>query len=147
VGTGPQEAELRAQFAAEPWCTFTGFVNQADLSNIMQESDVLCVPSIWFENSPGVLIQALGLGLPVLGSNIGGIPELVEHGRNGLVLPPGDVEAWRSALEDVLQTPEKLRDWQSHALAHATRFEQDHLGKLTVDFIETVISTDNAGRA
>jgi glycosyltransferase involved in cell wall biosynthesis len=106
---------------------------------------VLCVPSIWFENSPGVLIQALGLGLPVLGSNIGGIPELVEHGQNGLVLPPGDVEAWRSALEDLLQAPERLSDWRNHALAHASRFEQDYLGKLTLEFIETVIGTSNAG--
>jgi glycosyltransferase involved in cell wall biosynthesis len=146
VGTGPQEAELRAEYGAEPWCTFTGFVNQADLSDIMVNSDVLCVPSIWFENSPGVLIQALGLGLPVLGSNIGGIPELVEHGQNGLVLPPGDVEAWRSALEDVLQAPEKLAGWRSHALTHASRFDQDYLGKLTLEFIETVIGTGSTGR-
>jgi len=147
VGTGPQEAALRAEFGAEPWCTFTGFVNQADLSNIMLNSDVLCVPSIWFENSPGVLIQALGLGLPVLGSNIGGIPELVEHGHNGLVLPPGDVEAWRSALEDVLQAPERLSDWRSYALANSSRFDQDYLGRLTLEFIETVIGTRRVGKA
>lgn len=147
VGTGPEEAELRAEFGAEPWCTFTGFVSQADLSNIMLNSDVLCVPSVWFENSPGVLIQALGLGLPVLGSNIGGIPELVEHGRNGLVLPPNDVEAWRSALEDLLRAREKLHDWRSYALAHSGRFDQDYLGRLTLEFIDTVIGAPSAGTA
>jgi len=139
VGTGPQEAELRSEYGAEPWVTFTGFVNQADLSNIMLNSDVLCVPSVWFENSPGVLIQALGLGLPVLGSNMGGIPELIEHGHNGLVLPPGDVEAWRAALENILEHPETLKDWRSYALAHSARFDQDYLGALTLKFIETVM--------
>jgi len=145
VGTGPQEAELRAEFGAEPWCTFTGFVSQADLSNIMHNSDVLCVPSVWFENSPGVLIQALGLGLPVLGSDMGGIPELIEHGRNGLILPPGNVEAWRGALESLLEQPEVLRDWRRHALAHSNRFDQDYLGGLTVKFIQTVIAAGSAG--
>ena len=147
VGTGPQEAELRREFGAEPWCTFTGFVNQAELSNIMLNSDVLCVPSVWFENSPGVLIQALGLGLPVLGSNIGGIPELVEHARNGLVLPAGDVEAWRSALEGIVQDRERLNGWRSYALAHSAHFEQDYLGRLTLDFIQTVIGAGSAGGA
>jgi glycosyltransferase involved in cell wall biosynthesis len=145
VGTGPQEAELRSEYGAEPWCTFTGFVNQSELSNIMLNSDVLCVPSVWFENSPGVLIQALGLGLPVLGSNMGGIPELVEHGRNGLVLPPGDVEAWHGALVDLVQDGERLSGWRSYALAHADRFDQDYLGRLTLDFLETVINAGSAG--
>jgi len=147
VGTGSDEEALRREFGSEPWCTFTGFVSQAELSNIMFNSDVLCVPSVCFDNSPGVLIQALGLGLPVLGSNVGGIPELIEHGQNGLVLPPGEVEAWRSALADILEHPEKLRGWRSHALANSHRFDQDYLGGLTLKFIETVVAAEGAASA
>ncbi len=68
VGGGPEEETLREKYRAAPWCTFTGLVSQAEVANIMVDSDLLCVPSIWFENWPGVVIQALGLGLPVLGS-------------------------------------------------------------------------------
>jgi glycosyltransferase involved in cell wall biosynthesis len=73
-----------------------------DISNIMVNSDILCIPSIWAENSPGVVIHALSLGLPVIGSDKAGIPELVEDGKNGLLVPPGDMLAWQVALERIL---------------------------------------------
>lgn len=47
----------------------------------------------------GGVIHALSLGLPVIGSDKAGIPELEEHGKNGLLVPPGDKLAWEVALD------------------------------------------------
>jgi glycosyltransferase involved in cell wall biosynthesis len=145
VGTGPQEAALREKYGASTWCRFTGFVSQAEVANIMVDSDLLCVPSIWFENSPGVVVQALGLGLPVLGSAIGGIPELVEADRNGALVAPGDEAAWQAALEGVLTDPARLDLWRSYALKNAFRFEQEYLAGQIMKFIEEVRGVRTTG--
>ena len=101
----------------------------------MVNSDVLCVPSIWAENSPGVVIHALGLGLPVIGSDKGGIPELVEHNKNGMLVPPNDVTAWQNALESIFINPSMLVDWRIYAVQNTHQFDQDYLGNKILDFV------------
>jgi glycosyltransferase involved in cell wall biosynthesis len=135
VGAGPEEAELREKYGSKDWCKFTGFISQPEISNLMRNSDVLCIPSIWAENSPGVVIHALGLGLPVVGSDNAGIPELVEHEKNGLLVPPGDLAAWTAALDGILTDPARLAPWRAYALENAYRFDQDFLGGEMVKFI------------
>jgi len=65
--------------------------------------DLLVVPSTWWENSPLTVLEALAAGVPVVGSRTGGLPELIEDGRTGLLVTPGDAAALRTALEDVVQ--------------------------------------------
>jgi len=70
--------------------------------------DVLVVPSIWPENSPLVIHEAFLAGVPVVASRIGGIPELVKDGKNGLLFNPGDVDDLSTVLKDVLGEPTLL---------------------------------------
>jgi glycosyltransferase involved in cell wall biosynthesis len=72
------------------------------------EIDVLAVPSVWLETGPLVVLEAQAAGLPVVGSNIGGIPERIVDGVNGLLLPPGDVGAWANALASLAADPARL---------------------------------------
>lgn len=129
VGGGPDEAKLRARAQSYDWCRFTGLVPQSEVSNHMAQSDLLVIPSIWPENSPGVVIHALTMGLPVLGSDKGGIPELVEHDKNGLLVPPGDEPKWREALDRILNEPAELARWRSYATENAHRFSQESLAQ------------------
>lgn len=138
VGSGPEEEALRAKYQASPWCTFTGFVSQTEVANLMVNSDLLCAPSVVFDNSPGVVVQALGLGLPVLASEVGGIPELVESGRTGRLVKPGDTSAWQHALEEIVADPTQLEQWRANALHNAHRFDQDHLGNQVLAFADRV---------
>ncbi len=138
VGTGPDEERLRREYGTQPWCHFTGFVDQAAISNFIVGSDVMCIPSIWAENSPGVVIHALGLGLPVIGSDRGGIPELIENGKNGCLFRADDAAALRAALERIFQEPALLENWSSYALSNAYKFDQDHLGRRILEFIGTI---------
>lgn len=139
VGSGPQEAELRGKYAKRSWCAFTGQISQVEVANYMANSDVLCIPSIWRENSPGVVIHALSIGLPVIGSNSGGIPEYVQHDRNGLLVAPGDIPAWHAALAHVLQHKSALGEWRKFAETNASRFDQDVIGRqIVAHMIETI---------
>ena len=69
----------------------------------MRQYDVVAVPSQWLETGPLVVMEAFAAGVPVLGSNLGGIAELVRHGTDGLLVTPRSVEAWRIALETVCE--------------------------------------------
>ena len=140
IGSGPEEAHYRAQFGKESWCHFTGFISQQEISDYMINSDLLCLPSIWMENSPGVAIHALSLGLPVIGSNKGGIPELVEHEKNGLLVEASDQVAWEQALEQILVAPHRLQQWRDYAVAHKMKFDQDYIGNQMIQFIRQLVA-------
>ena len=135
VGGGPEEDSLRERFEAREWCHFQGHVSQQEVSNFMQQSDVLCIPSIWLENSPGVAIHGLSQGLPVIGSDKGGIPELVAHNRNGLLVPAGNEHAWSNALEHVLRAPQILDEWRSNIRQQENLFDQERLGQKLLQLI------------
>lgn len=134
VGGGRDEAKYRARYEGKPWCHFAGFVSQDEVGNYMNNADLLCVPSIWFENSPGVVIRALGLGLPVLGSDKGGIGELVNHDQNGRIVPAGDAEAWEAELSSLLARPDRLIAWGAYAKSNAGQFDAKTNGKKIFDF-------------
>ena len=68
--------------------------------------DLLAVPSQWLETGPLVVLEAFNAGIPVLGSALGGIAELVQHGVNGLLVHPfHQVDAWRAMLETLVTGP------------------------------------------
>ena len=73
----------------------------------MRAADVVLVPSM-AEGMPNVLLEASACGRPVFGSAVGGIPEAIVHGQTGLLLPPGDVNAWRDAVREYASKPEQV---------------------------------------
>ena len=147
VGSGPQEQELRSRYGALQWCSFTGHVSQSVVANHMQNADVLVVPSVWFENYPGVVVQALKIGLPVLGSNIGGIPELVRDDVNGALLPPGDVGAWAAKIAQLAKDKLIRIRWRENAVARRGDFDQDTIGAQHEQFIRMIAGGPRAEHA
>jgi glycosyltransferase involved in cell wall biosynthesis len=101
--------------------TFEGFVEMDTVLASMVRSDLVAVPSLWRENYSRTVIDALSLGTPVFGSDIGGIPEQVEDGLTGRLVTPGDVAAWREAFREVLERPELLTEWRINAKSRVGR--------------------------
>ena len=71
----------------------------------------------------------------MIGSDKGGIPELVHHNRNGLLVPAGDTDAWRRALEGVLIEPKTLEAWSANLAREANLYDQERLGHKLLQFI------------
>lgn len=82
-----------------------GAIAREHVADALSAIDVLVVPSIWPENSPLVIQEAFLAGVPVVASRIGGIPEMVEDGRNGLLFKPGDAEGLAGVLQRLLREP------------------------------------------
>jgi glycosyltransferase involved in cell wall biosynthesis len=70
--------------------------------------DILAAPSLWLETGPLVVLEAFAAGIPVLGSQLGGIAELVRHGIDGLLVAPGSVEQWTKQIRDLCNDRGKL---------------------------------------
>lgn len=138
MGKGPEEEGLRARYGHHDWLTLAGHVSQQQVSDTMAAADLLIVPSLWAENSPGVVIQALANGLPVMGSNKGGLPELIEPGVNGMLVEPGDADRWRAAIVDVLRHPERMAALRESTIRSSDRFDYDRLALKIMDAFDVI---------
>jgi glycosyltransferase involved in cell wall biosynthesis len=91
-------AELQQLLAGEPRVTFGPGIPGPDVPALLAELDVLLCPSMWFENGPTIALEAMAVGTPIIASRVGNLAEIVEDGINGLLVAPGNVEAWSAAL-------------------------------------------------
>ncbi len=87
AGNGDVEADVRKADAELPNLEYLGVLNKKALFQAMDRADYLVLPSIWYENNPNIIIEAMAFGLPVVGSNLGGIPELIGEGRGHIFNP------------------------------------------------------------
>ncbi|MGQ4649276.1 glycosyltransferase [Lyngbya aestuarii] len=76
-------------------------LKRQEVSAALSTFDVLAVPSQWLETGPVVVLEAHAQGVPVIGSNLGGIAEKVKHGVDGLLISPGDPTAWAEAFSQL----------------------------------------------
>ncbi len=98
LGRGEDEARLREAANGLSNVHFEGFVS--NLGDYLQAMDLFAFPSR-YEGLGSVLLDAMHAGLPVVASDVGGIPEIVSDGRNGLLVPPGNAHALAEAIERV----------------------------------------------
>lgn len=94
LGTGPLEQELKEQIENYKLnnVVLLGFKSGKELEQIIKNSKFIIIPSEWYENCPMSVIEAMAYGKPVIGSDLGGIPELVQNETTGLIFKAGDEE-------------------------------------------------------
>lgn len=104
VGDGPEEQRLRAlarQLEIEDRVWFTGRAAPEHVFGLLRTSDVLVLNSS-YEGLPHVVIEAMWAGVPVVATDVGGTPELIEHGMTGLLVPPAADRALQCAIQRLL---------------------------------------------
>lgn len=121
VGDGPQYSELVQYSEANQLgnVCFVGKKEGQELKSIVSKAKFVIVPSEWYDNSPLVIYEAFSLGKPVIGTEIGGIAELVEHQINGLLFEVKDTEGLQAAICRLLAHPEDIRRFGTNARAKA----------------------------
>lgn len=93
---------------------FMGGYDNKNVSKILSEIDLIILPSIWYENSPLVIQEARLAGVPVVASRIGGIPELIRDGEDGLLFQPNDVDDLYVKLKTLIKRPGLIEHLRSN---------------------------------
>jgi glycosyltransferase involved in cell wall biosynthesis len=110
VGDGPMRGQLAAEVRN---LQLSGSVRllgwRDDVDAILAQSDILALPSLAYECLPYVILEAMGHELPVVSTDVAGIPEMVVDGQTGLVVSPGDADGLARALAQLAQDPARAR--------------------------------------
>jgi glycosyltransferase involved in cell wall biosynthesis len=107
IGDGPERRRfelLAAELGVADRVDFVGYRSQAEVADHLAATDVFVLPS-YAEGVPVTLMEAMGAGVPVVATQVGGVSELVEDGTNGFVVRPGDVEQLTDRLHRLLIDP------------------------------------------
>jgi len=114
----------------------------------MRSVRVVVVPSRWYENFPYAVLEAQAAGRAVVASDIGGIPEQITHGEDGLLVPPDDVDALRQAVSGLLADPARAMALgeKGAARVRARLGPTDHLDAV-LSIYDEVLERRASGRA
>jgi len=107
IGEGPIKERLEAKVKSQGLSNvkILGYKLGNDLKNAIRDSMFVVVPSEWYENYPFSVIESFSLGKTVIGSKIGGIPELVKDNDTGLTYEPGNVQDLKTKIQQLLSDP------------------------------------------
>ena len=128
AGDGHLRPELEAQIASGRFAdavTYLGRVTRDRIIAELASTDVLVLPSRWPENEPVVLLEAIAAGVAQLATDVGGMPELVQKGITGELVPPGDPQALASAMADYIREPDRARRQGEANAARRDRFSEE----------------------
>lgn len=129
-GRGPYEQSLKK--ISNENLNFQGYAKGFDeLKYAYNKANVTVVPSIGYENLPMVVYESFAHSTPVIGSDIGGIPELVIDGYNGFLFEPGDKDELKGILKSLSEDPSILKEFERNAYESAKNYTiKEHLDKL-----------------
>ena len=111
AGDGPERAALErlAEQRHTGNVTFHGRLAKADLQRLVAASAATLVPSRWYENQPMTILESYAAAVPAVVTSLGGSPELVRDGVDGLVVPPDDPAALAAAISTLAADPARSR--------------------------------------
>lgn len=137
LGGGAELARLRRE--APPNVVFTGPLDRAEVAAELAGAGVVAVPSRWQENDPYAVLEAQNAGRPVIASAVGGVPEQIASGEDGVLVPARDAVALAAAIEWVYADPERAARMGARArarvrhsrdtLAYVARLERIYAGE------------------
>jgi glycosyltransferase involved in cell wall biosynthesis len=109
VGVGPHLENYRAFVRDKALDAVTFLGRRDDVQEIVRHAQLTVVPSVWDEAFGLAAAESMAAGVPVIASNVGALPEIVDDKVTGLLVPPGDAEALAAALADLTSDPEQRR--------------------------------------
>lgn len=144
VGEGPLYDDLAGEIEARGLADsvfLTGF--RDDIPSVLAASDVLVLPS-FREGTPRVITEAMASGLPVIATNIAGIPEQVADGESGYLIPTGDPDALADRLGTLLESPELRTEMGNRGRQRVQKFSADRMLSELDSLYQRVLSTSSS---
>ncbi len=135
AGSGPCSENLKAHVAHLELKTveILGPLDISGLREALGRARFSVLTSEWYENGPMAALESLAAGIPLVGTNIGGIPEMIEHGNTGIIVPPRDPEGILAGLHEAVNLPLAAPD-NARAWAEKNASRQKHMVRLEAIF-------------
>lgn len=147
IGDGPMRGEwtaLAESLGVSGRIRWAGY--RTDVDALLAGCDLFVHPSL-DDAFPTVLLEAMGAGLPVIATRVGGIPEIVTEGETGMLIPPDDAAALAAAINKLIVNPAEMQRMQANARADADRFStRAWLERLTAVYASTLQISESFGR-
>jgi glycosyltransferase involved in cell wall biosynthesis len=141
VGEGPLREEAAREVRAlglENAVHLTGF--RTDPEALTAAADVVVLSSVAQEGTPGVLMDAMALGRPVAAMAAGGVPEVVEQGVSGIVVPIGDSEALGDAIAEIVSDPARAARMGAAGVERAKCFDIQRTVDRTIEVYRSLLA-------
>jgi glycosyltransferase involved in cell wall biosynthesis len=138
LGEGPERARLeelirKHELEKQVWL----YGERPDIVTWLSAFDINCLPSLW-EGLPNTLLEAMALGLPVVASSVDGVPEVIENGKTGVLVPPAAPAALAKALKDLAGDPDRRASLG--AAAHASVMQKFTLTRMMDEYLAAYAS-------
>ena len=152
VGSGPLEMQLEEQAETlSGRVIFMGAKSHEDLKSIYASADVLAVPSVTLANGGAeglglVILEAMASGLPVVGTETGGIPDLIQDRKNGMLVPERSPEALASAICRLLESDDLRTRCRINGQKTAEEYSYERIGAKYAKIIMRALSKKNDGK-
>lgn len=144
VGTGPEEESLKQEVENQKLnnIEFLGYKQGEELHQLVKNAYFVIVPSECYENNPMTIVEAYSASTPVIGSRIGGIPEIIEDGKTGFCFEYGQANSLHAALEKASHlSDEEYLEMRKHALRFARQhFDRENYYQKLMDFYQDIIN-------
>ena len=142
AGTGPDAPEFEKMAADDSRIVFYGALPWEQLMELYKKANLAVVPSVFYEPYGFAVLESFRSGTPVVASNIGGIPELIEDGYNGRLFEAGNVAELKNILENLLESPLELKRLGEGALESAKKYDiEQHVTDLVALYEELIART------
>jgi glycosyltransferase involved in cell wall biosynthesis len=108
--------QFRQATAGDHRVVVSGPIPPDQMGEHLRSLDLLCSPSLWFENGPTIALEAMAVGTPVIGTRLGAFTEIIDDGVNGRLSDPGDAAALAGIISDAATRPRDTIDKWRDAL-------------------------------
>lgn len=138
VGDGPEHRRLRALAAALDLGTSAillgALPDDDEVVGWYRRAGIFCLPSVQ-EGFGIVFLEAMAAGLPIVATTAAAVPEVVPHGRAGVLVPPGDTPALAAALAELLASPALRRAYGGYGREHVVQYDWDRVAEVFLDAV------------
>lgn len=147
VGTGPVEEDIKKlteELNLTDRVKLLGFKQGKELKDIVANSRCVCLPSEWYENGPYSIMEAMAVGKPAIVSNLGGLPEMVEDGVTGFIVPSKDEEELAKAISKMCSFSDSdiMQMGQASVKRAIEKFDADNYIKTLSEYYNNICGVD-----
>lgn len=147
AGDGPENDEVKKvikENKLEKKVKLLGFLDKVEMKETIRKCKFVVVPSIWYENCPYSIIETLCIGKPVIGADIGGIPELVKDNKNGFIYKYDDINELTDKMKELFNNDKLVKKFSKNAKEIAKiQFSKENYYKEIIKIYEKILKGGN----